>query len=472
MSRLSPAASLRLPGVWVGFAGSLLIGAGAFSTSFSHNPDGWATRWATQVGDALSRPVASWLILLGLIALCLGWWLLRPAGAPGRPHALTVGALWSAPLLIVPPVLSADPFLYADLGWIMKWGVDPYAVGLTGAGGPYAPWVDDFWAGNGVAYPPLSLEVNRIAIELVGAHPYWGVIAQRVPALIGVALVMWSLPRLAAVVGVEAGRAEWLGVLNPLLIVHFVGGAHNDALMTGVVMLALWLATRRIRFVSASLVLAPVVVGLAMGLKQQSGLAVIATAGLPILAPLARLPLAQRVAVLGWRSAVGGVIALATFVVTSLATGLGFGWVDWMSQMSRARTMTLGILISDLFGGGPEVTAAAFLAVGLLSAAALAVLLIRRSDRPVTIVAWGSLLVLFLSQALHPWYLGLTLVLLALVPLRRTTQAWVIWVLFGYLIAYAIQFLFFVPGLPAVGLGALIALVLFGATRAARVGAG
>lgn len=131
--------------------------------------------------------------------------------------------------------------------------------------------------------------------------------------------------------------------------VHLIGGAHNDTLMVGVVVFAIWLSLQQVPRVSASLMLAPIVIGLAMALKQQAGLAVVAAAGLPVAAQLVKLPWAQRVLVLGWRSALAAVIALTTFVAVSLATGLGFGWTAWLSQMGRARTMTLSVTIADAF---------------------------------------------------------------------------------------------------------------------------
>src|SRR6478752_3509970 len=96
---------------------------------------------------------------------------------------------------------------------------------------------------------------------------------------------------------------------------------------------AIWLSVQAVPRISASLVLAPIVIGIAMALKQQAGLAVIAAAGLPVAAQLVQLPRLQRIAVLGWRTAVAAVVALVTFVAVSLATGLGFGWTLWPSQV-------------------------------------------------------------------------------------------------------------------------------------------
>lgn len=436
----SVGASLLTRGSLVGFAGAVLVAIGACSTGFSLQ-GAWGSVLIQAIGSQVARPVANALIIAGVALLCFGWWLLRPGGR-GRPRLLPILALWTLPLLVVPPVMSADPFLYADLGYILGQGRDPYLVRLTGLGGPYAPWVDEFWAGHGVAYPPLSLELARVLVDLSGLHPYWGVVAQRLSAVVGVGLLALLLPRVAGRLGVDRRWALWLGALNPIVIVHLIGGAHNDAIMAGAVMVALWLCLQPIPF--SSLVLAPIVVGLAMGLKPQAGLAAVAVAGLPVVATLRhRLP-AERLWLLGWRTVVASAVAVATFAATSWATGLGFGWVRWLSEMGRARTITPAILIGDAFWWtGRTVFEIASALIALLAVAAFGWLLVSHADDPMGVVAWGSVLLLFVSQALHPWYLGLSLALLALCPLPERVARRVVWITVGYLIAYTIQFLMF-----------------------------
>lgn len=444
------------PGVPIGFVGSLLVGIGATSNGFSFNPDGWGVGPIAVLAQAVDRTTGNALVLLGCLTLCLAWLMLVPRPGDRLPGWLWV--LWAAPLLIVPPVMSGDPFLYADLGWIMTHGGNPYVDVLGSFGGPFAPFVDEFWAGHGVAYPPLALEVNRLAAQLGGMHPYWGVIAQRVPAVIGLGLIATYLPRLADQLGLDRQWASWLGLLNPIAIVHLIGGAHNDTLMAGVVVFALWLSVQQVPRVSASLVLAPIVIGIAMALKQQAGLAVIAAAGLPVAAALARLPHLHRIAVLGWRTAVAAVVALVTFVAISLGTGLGFGWTRWISEMGRARTLTLSVAISDAFAWtGHDLTGAANTVFAVLAVGGVAALLVLRPERPLEVTAWGSLLVLGIGQALHPWYLGLSLALLALLPLGRTAARWVVFGTIGYLVGYCVNNLYNVPVLPSIAAGVLVA---------------
>ena len=451
-----PLAQRLRPGVPIGFLGSLLVGIGATSNGFSFNPDGWGVGPIAVVAQAVDRTTGNALVLLGCLTLCLAWLMLVPRPGDRLPGWLWV--LWAAPLLIVPPVMSGDPFLYADLGWIMTHGGNPYVDVLGSFGGPFAPFVDEFWAGHGVAYPPLALEVNRLAAQLGGMHPYWGVIAQRVPAVIGLGLIATYLPRVADLLRLDRQWASWLGLLNPIAIVHLIGGAHNDTLMAGVVVFALWLSVQQVPRVSASLVLAPIVIGIAMALKQQAGLAVIAAAGLPVAAALARLPHLQRIAVLGWRTAVAAVVALVTFVAISLGTGLGFGWTRWISEMGRARTLTLSVAISDAFAWtGHDLTGAANTVFAVLAVGGVAALLVLRPERPLEVTAWGSLLVLGIGQAMHPWYLGLSLALLALSPLGRTAARWVVFGTIGYLVGYCVNNLYNVPVLPSIAAGVLVA---------------
>ncbi|MBK8460690.1 MAG: hypothetical protein IPL43_11335 [Micropruina sp.] len=72
--------------------------------------------------------------------------------------------------------------------------------------------------------------------------------------------------------------------------------------------------------------------------KQQAGLAVLATAGLPIAGTLASLGPVRRVWLLGWRTALAATIAVAVFVAGSLGSGLGFGWTGWLDLMGITGT--------------------------------------------------------------------------------------------------------------------------------------
>jgi hypothetical protein len=224
-------------------------------------------------------------------------------------------------------------------------------------------------------------------------------------------------------------------------LLHFVGGAHNDAPMVAVSLAAIWVALRLPSLVG-SLVAAPVLVGVAMALKQQGGLTVIAVAGLPVAAQLAALPMLRRLWLLGWRTAVATVVAAATFVTISLASGLGFGWTKWLDLMGLAATPAPLVLLAKFVGllvqlGGGSYTAFLVIAGRVTTAILLIVLIwivVRFADRPLALVAWASLAIAVLGQALHPWYLPWSLALLGLVPLTRKQR----YAVFGLAIAFGI----------------------------------
>lgn len=401
----------------------------ACGTYWSYDPSGWAQPVVAAVGDVLPNQASRALMVVGFTLLTWAWWRLRPrAGVPQRHRVWTLLAVWAVPLLLVPPVLTADPFAYADSGWLFLHGQNPYVVGYAAIGGPFATSVDPLWRGVGVAYPPLQFLVNAAMVGATGAHAYWSVVALRLPALAGVALLAAFVPRSARLLGLPAEPAIWLAVLNPLVIVHFLGGAHNDALMVGVSILAIWVTLRARGTRHASwwhFLVAPALVGVAMALKQQAGLTVLAVAGLPIAAELAAATNRRRVWLWAWRLLAVTAVAVGVFVGISLATGLGFGWVQWTDQMGRTGSAApfnlLGQVITMVAPG-----IGIFRILGVVSVVAMLGVLVHFFVRfiasPMQWLAWGAFWFTILGSALHPWYVVWPIALLALVPLRPRSR--------------------------------------------------
>lgn len=438
---VQPATAVRSRGVWVGVGGSALVAWGSCHPEFSFATDGWPADWVNAIGEAAPIPVNRILIVLGTIALTWAWWHVRPTHDRGPVHAGTTLVLWSLPLLLVPPALSPDAVLYADLGWTLSAGANPYDVGLATTGGPFAYLVDPLWAGSGVAYPPLTLRLNQLVVVATGAHPYWSIVAMRVPALLAVAGMLALVPRIAGLLGRPKRGAVWLGVLNPLLLLHFVGAAHNDAPMVATTLAAVWVVLRW-RNPWTAFVAGPLLVAVAMAFKQQGGLAIVAVAGLPVAAALATLPPTRRLWLLGWRTALATAVAVAGFAGLSLVSGLGFGWIEWLDLMGLAGTPAPLALLAKggalLWQAGGGSYTGFLIVAGRVGTAILLLVLIwigvRFADRPLSLVAWGSLAIAVLGQALHPWYLPWSLALLGLVPLTRRQRYWV----FGFAIAFCI----------------------------------
>lgn len=440
------------PMVRQGMLGFLLIVVGSIGPAFV---PGNSPIWSLP-GTALARTPAGLafmtvVVFAGIWLVGDAWMRLRPS-VSGRHDFRAVLALWSAPLLLAPPIFSKDAYSYAAQGWLVSQGVDPYQVGPGALPGHFADAVSRVWLYTPAPYGPLSLAVQRVLVDLTGGHvlappagslmhSYLAAMSMRVPAVLGVILVAACLPALlehVGSVGLEADRGMWLAVANPLMIAHFVGGAHNDALMVGLTALALWLATRD-RWVAAA-----IVVGLATAAKQPAALAGFAVAFMA-LAPEDRRWAAWRTIVR--RTALTAAIALSTFVVVSLLTGLGFGWLHAMSVPGSVPTIAPSSILARIINGavlqwgyyewGGVITGAVRTVFALATAAFVVWVAARIAlRRPMTLVSWGLLAAAIGGTALHGWYLlwgG------ALLPATRPSERLVrvsTWVTLAMLVYY------------------------------------
>lgn len=419
--------------VMAGVIGSLLLVLGSLTPAFLPR--------ASQAGGDLTRVpwAGSLLVLLGCALVLHGWLALQPgrpvatrSGRPPRYAAVLV--LWSAPLVCGPPILSGDAYAYAAQGWLLVHGLDPYQVGPGALPGPWSDQVDPMWLQTPTPYGPLALTLQWLTVSVAGTdNVYAAAWAMRLWALLGTGLLAFAVPRIADRVGADPRRATWLGVLNPLVLLHFIGGAHNDALMMGLVAFGLWLAVRRHLFWAA------IAVGLAAGVKQPAVLAVVAITVLalrpgPEPAGRARAwPTVTQLAHCG----IALVVAFATFVLSSI--GYGFGWISAMSVPGGAMTLApftqLGAglqLLLNQFGwyeAGTEVFALTRL-VGLAAAAVVIVWLALRvaGRKPMTylVAAFGALVAGF--PALHAWYLLWPGSLIGLLPRQEPSrERWLWW---------------------------------------------
>ena len=93
-----------------------------------------------------------------------------------------------------------------------------------------------------------------------------GVLLQRLVELVGVAMIVWALPRLARICGFDPVAALWLGALNPLVLFHLIGGGHNEALMLGAMLAGLVIGLQR------SMIAGTVLITLGVGIKATAGM--------------------------------------------------------------------------------------------------------------------------------------------------------------------------------------------------------
>ncbi|WP_406071881.1 polyprenol phosphomannose-dependent alpha 1,6 mannosyltransferase MptB [Micromonospora sp. NBC_01638] len=404
-----------------GYLGGALPDAplGATPVSIWRAPGGPATLTCWLVGTAL---------LVG------AWWSLR-AGAPSTRWAYVTAGLWALPLLVAPPLGSRDVYSYACQGWTYAHGIDPYAVGVAATGCPWVDAVAPIWRDTPAPYGPVFVLLAALAVGLGGGLN--GTVALlRVIAVAGLLLAVLCLPGLARAAGVPTRRAAWLALAGPLVGVHLVAGAHNDAVMLGLLLCGLLIVVRRPGRPSA-LLLAGVLLGLAVTVKASA----VVVAPFAALAALhGRYTVRALVRDGSWLA--GGL--LAALLVTSALSGLGFGWVGGLTHSGDSEQWTspptaVGFVVDyagALVGRDPQAVPVVRAVALLLLVGALVVLWWRawralraldHTPQPVArfrVALHGAALalvaVVVLSPVFHPWYATWPLALLALTAAGTT----------------------------------------------------
>ena len=428
---------------WGGFAGSIATAASAYlgGSGFvrvpSVNP---ISLLSGQRGVLL--PIC-WV--LGTALLIAAWWWGRHV-LPSTRWALVTAGLWLVPVLPFLPLGSADVYSYACQGYVQHAGGDPYATGVQEFGCPWLGSVASSWRDSPAPYGPLFL---LLAAQVVGfaGDSLAGVIAGlRLVALAGLALAAIGLPVLARRAGADPAKAVWLVLACPLVLVHLVSGAHNDALMVGLIVAGLALvASRR---TPAWLAAGGVVLGLAVAVKATAVVVLpfavlVAVAPQALLRPLQtppqapqtppqtpqtplRAPQAPQTPLRApqvplralWRpiAAIGGGAALAT-VVLSVLSGRGFGWVAGLLRSGDSVTWgspstAVGLTVEFLTGvDAVPVTRA----IGVVLLAVILVVLWWRARAGGALPGAGLALAatVLCAPVFHPWYATWPLAVLA-----------------------------------------------------------
>ena len=390
---------------WGGFVGSIATAASAYlgGSGFvrvpSVNP---ITLLSGQKGVLL--PIC-WVLGTGL--LIAAWWWGRHVVPSTRWALVTVG-LWLVPVLPFLPLGSADVYSYACQGHVQHSGGDPYATGVQTSGCPWLESVATSWRDSPAPYGPLFL---LLAAQVVGAagDSLAGVIAGlRVVALAGLALIAFSLPALARRAGQEPAQAVWLVLACPLVLIHLVSGAHNDALMIGLIVAGLALvASRR---TPGWLLAGGMVLGLAVGVKA-TAVVVLPFAVLAAVEPAKPLLALRRPVLL-----IGGGAASVT-VLLSVLSGRGLGWVAGLLRSGDSVTWgspsTAVGLVIEVTTGADAVPVTR--AIGLLVLAVILVLLWWRARAGGALPGAGLALAatVLCSPVFHPWYATWPLAVLA-----------------------------------------------------------
>ena len=321
--------------------------------------------------------------------------------------ALGRRVVWGAIVVLVvsfavaPVLLSHDVYSYVDYARLgVRHGLDPYVHPPLAAPGDPA-YASVTWTEATSAYGPLfTLATYPLAWLPVGL----AVAVLKAVAALSVLGLAAVVSRLAAWRGADPLRAAAFVALNPLVLVHVVGGAHNDGL---------------------TMLLSALAVAAILSARELSGgfalAAAIATKlSAAVIVPFAVLATLQRSSVVPYpctatkrnrrmigRLLVGGLGA--TFAI-GVAAWLAFGW-DWVhgfglagENQSRTSFMSIPLLASRLTGLGP---AAVRLAAAILFLATMASFLAWtwRGGDWVRAAGWATLALLLATAWLLPWYL-------------------------------------------------------------------
>ncbi|MFB7831358.1 polyprenol phosphomannose-dependent alpha 1,6 mannosyltransferase MptB [Streptomyces sp. NPDC056056] len=387
----------------LGAAGSLAVAVGGWAAGTLPVRGGWGL-WEPR-GSAVTLAGAL-LAYLGLTVLVAAWWRYGVLLARGvRDGVLTTLAWWSAPLLLAPPLYSKDVYSYIAQGAMVLEGHDVYGggpsvLGPGDLGADAAASVGGHWTDTPAPYGPAFLVLAQLVVRLTGGEIVPAVLGMRLLALGALALIVWAVRGLGGGRGGPDG-AVWLAALNPLLLIHVVGGMHNDGLMIGLMLAGVLLAVR------GRWVLGCVLVGLAMMVKSPAAVAL-----LFIGVTVARRDGGARGLAKGL--VLPGLVAGAVAAVATVLAGTGFGWLRTQSVAGTIHTALsvssdLGLGLGLLLGDDPDPVKAAVQNLGLLAAVVLILVLAWRAWRgaldPVLGLGLSLVALVALSPMVQPWYL-------------------------------------------------------------------
>lgn len=416
LSRLRQfAAGDQAGAAWLGCLGALLItlgGLGAGSTRIQDPVlDSLHLSWLRFGHGLVLSSVLLWVGVAVMLAAWLGLGRRVIEGTVSTYTLIATTGFWLAPLLLSVPVFSRDTYSYLAQGALLRDGFDPYQVGPVDNPNPLLDDVSPIWAATTAPYGPAFILVAKLVTMLVGNNVVAGTMVLRLCMLPGLALLIWAAPRVAARVGGSAPAALYLAVLNPLVIIHLMGGVHNEMLMVGLVIAGIALTLERRHLAGITLV------ALAAAVKATAAIA------LPFLVWVWMRRLREKrgyptVIAFATAAAVSTAIVVVVFAVLSALAGVGLGWltallagnvkiINWLTVPTAAAN-----LIHAVGGLFAPVNFYAVLHITRISGVAVIGLLLpvlwwrsRRDDRAaVAGIAWAMLVVVLFVPAALPWY--------------------------------------------------------------------
>ena len=359
----------------------------------------------------------------GLLLFMRVWWgmlrLYRTHRGIRVKTMMGVFGLWSLPLMVIAPIFSRDAYSYAAQGEMVSRHMNPYLYGPFELGNnAYTAPVDPLWGNSPAPYGPMFLQLDGFIARLTFHNELATIVLLRLLAVVGVLLIAACVPRLARLYHRDGAELFTLMVLNPVTLFHLIGGAHNDALMLGLLLAGVTMAKEKRPIVGI------ILCGLATAVKAPAALGILYI-GWSWLGT--GVPIKDRIRPVFTAGLIGvGVLGFFSYI-----SGLGWGWVSilgtpgvvrsWASPTTALAFLITGVAHVAHLGIGVGGVLSVCRLLGMVVAAGSAIWLLLNSDRIGTLKALGITLLLFvlLGPVVQPWYLSWGLILLAPVALGQ-----------------------------------------------------
>ncbi len=338
-------------------------------------------------------------VVIGVVLLVLAWLSLwRTVRADPRLRCRNIWwvmAAWAAPLLLAAPFASQDVWIYAAQGKLVTSGFGAASpVRLLGHHSIWLSGVDPKYLTGPSIYGPGAVDLSAVFAAVSGGHPSIAAEGWRVAVLASLVLCAWGVARAAAARGINPSEAVVAGVASPAVLIVFVAGIHNDAVMISLVVAAVALAFTKRPWWALCLA------ALALTVKAPAALAVLAVAWWSWQGSWRR----RATLLLGGLS-----LTLVALVVGGLPSG-GDGF-SWLRSASKA-TVASSFSLLSLAGSTSSSLANTVQLAGVVIAVAIVVLLARRASW-VGALALGLGVMAVCATNPQPWYVLWALPLLA-----------------------------------------------------------
>jgi alpha-1,6-mannosyltransferase len=397
----------------------------------------------------LGLHVALGFYYLGLILLVITWLILGRLLLTGSTHGDSATdahaadprklrrtlIMWMIPLLFGMPLASMDLYSYAAQAQIAKHGLDPYTITPADLPalnlGKFLDNVAGNWVDTPSPYGPIWVVVSRWVATLTGDHALVSVLLLRLIPFAAVVVIAYLIPGLATRFGGRSDLALWVAVANPLVLVHGIGGGHNDAVMVALILGGLTVVLRP----NANwrhLAIGAALMTLAAGVKVPGVVAI----GFVVPIFLSGL---EDPRLRDWIRSCAIVIAVALpiFAIASWFADVGFGWtrqvnsavkvINFMSVPTMAAVAYRFAIRAAHAGTVVDSTVRTFRTVGSIISGVLLVAFWLRATRggAIQLFALSLAVIVILGPAVQPWYFMWSLSIVALLAVNPRQMSWI-----------------------------------------------